>query len=67
MEIFNYKIFNFISGDKVMLEREPSINWQKKQLMAYKHYGFRHCMDTMRDKKVLSDLWKKKHAPWKKK
>ncbi len=66
--IFNYKIFNFISGDKVMLEREPFNKLaKKKQLMAYKHYGFWQCMDTMRDKKVLSDLWKKKQAPWKKK
>ena len=66
--IFNYKIFNFISGDKIMLEREPFNKLtKKKQLMAYKHYGFWQCMDTMRDKKVLSDLWKEKKAPWKKK
>ena len=66
--IFNYKIFNFISGDKIMLEREPFNKLtKKKQLMAYKHYGFWQCMDTMRDKKVLSYLWKEKKAPWKKK
>ena len=51
-----------------MLEREPFNKLtKKKQLMAYKHYGFWQCMDTMRDKKVLSDLWKEKKAPWKKK
>jgi glucose-1-phosphate cytidylyltransferase len=32
--------------------------------MAYKHYGFWQCMDTMRDKKILNELWRKGEAPW---
>jgi len=63
--VFNSKIFNFISGNKTMLEREPFQKLTKiKNLMCYKHYGFWQCMDTMRDKKVLQDLWKKRKAPW---
>jgi glucose-1-phosphate cytidylyltransferase len=66
--IFNVKIFNYISGDKMMLEREPFLKLTKKnELMAFKHYGFWQCMDTMRDKNVLSELWKEKKAPWIKK
>jgi len=63
--VFNSKIFDFISGDKIMLEREPFQKLTKiKNLMVYKHYGFWQCMDTMRDKKILENLWKKKKAPW---
>jgi len=66
--IFNKKIFNYISGDKMMLEREPFLKLTKQnELMAFKHYGFWQCMDTMRDKNVLSKLWKEKKAPWIKK
>ena len=63
--VFNYKIFNFISGDQIMLEREPFTKLiKKKQLMAYKHHGFWQCMDTMRDKNILKKMWKEKEAPW---
>ena len=66
--IFNSKIFKFISGDKVMLEREPfQILTKKNQLLAFKHKGFWQCMDTMRDKKILNQLLKEKKAPWIKK
>ena len=55
--VFNSKIFNFISGDQIMLEREPFQKLTRKgQLLAYKHYGFWQCMDTMRDKNVLNKL-----------
>ncbi len=63
--IFNSKIFNFISGDNEMLEREPFQKLTRsKNLMAYKHYGFWQCMDTMRDKNLLIKLIKEKKAPW---
>ena len=63
--VFNSKIFNFISGDKTMLERKPFQKLIKiKNLMAYKHYGFWQCMDTMRDKKILENFWRKSKTPW---
>ena len=63
--VFNYKIFNFISGNQIMLEREPFVKLtKKKQLMAYKHHGFWQCMDTMRDKNILKKMWREKKAPW---
>lgn len=66
--VFNSKIFNFISGDRVMLEREPFKKLtKKKELIAFKHNGFWQCMDTLRDKNVLSELLKKDQAPWIKK
>ena len=63
--VFNYKIFDFISGNQTMLEREPFKKLAKlNQLMAYKHYDFWQCMDTMRDKNILKNMWSKKKAPW---
>jgi len=63
--VFNYKIFDFISGDQTMLEREPFRKLTKtNQLMAYKHCDFWQCMDTMRDKNILKNMWSKKKAPW---
>ena len=63
--VFNYEIFNFITGDQIMLEREPLLKLtKKKQLMAYRHHGFWQCMDTMRDKNILKKMWKEKEAPW---
>jgi len=63
--VFNYKIFDFIKGDLIMLEREPLQKLASTgQLMAFKHTGFWQCMDTMRDKKFLHNLYKTKKAPW---
>ena len=59
--VFEPQIFNFLSNKNTMLEREP-INKlvKKKQLAAYQHRGFWHCMDTMRDKILLNKIWNKK-------
>ena len=35
------------------------------QLMAYKHDDFWQCMDTLREKKLLEELWESGKAPWK--
>ena len=35
------------------------------QLMGYKHTGFWHAMDVLRDKIILQNLWEQKKAPWK--
>ena len=49
-----------------MWEQDPMIALtKKKQLSAYYHKGFWHCMDTERDYKYLNEIYKK-GAPWKK-
>lgn len=35
------------------------------ELMAYRHYGFWQCMDTLRDNQKLNQMWKANQAPWK--
>lgn len=34
------------------------------ELMAYRHYDFWQCMDTLRDKKLLERLWESGDPPW---
>jgi glucose-1-phosphate cytidylyltransferase len=34
-------------------------------LSAYRHHGFWHPMDTLRDKKKLEELWSTDKANWK--
>jgi len=49
----------------VMLEREPMKKLVKnKKLSAFTHNNFWHCMDNLRDKKVLEKLYRSKKAPW---
>lgn len=59
-------IFDYIEGDQISWEREPMEQLAKDgQLMAYKHVGFWQCMDTLRDKHLLNELWDSGEAPWK--
>lgn len=65
--VFNKKIFDYLKNDKTILEREPlSKLAQKNNLMCFKHTGFWHPMDTLKDKRTLDNLWKSNKAPWKK-
>jgi glucose-1-phosphate cytidylyltransferase len=60
------EVFDYIEGDDIMFEKEPLSNLAKDgQLMAYRHYDFWQCMDTLRDKKLLEHLWETDQAPWK--
>lgn len=60
------EILDYIQGDNTIFEREPLEKLaETKQLMAYKHEGFWQCMDTMRDKTYLEELWERGNAPWK--
>ncbi len=58
--VSNYKFFKFIKKDQDILEKDPLENLCKqKQLAAYKHDGFWKCMDTIRDRDVLREIYKK--------
>lgn len=62
--VINPEFFNLIDGDSTMLEREPLEQATNAgELMAYRHDGFWHCMDTKRDHELLESLWEK-GAPW---
>jgi len=60
------EIFNYIGDDLMMWEHQPLETLAKlNQLNAYKHRGFWKCMDTMRDKIELEDMWNEGNPPWK--
>lgn len=61
------EIFDYIEGDETSFEKEPLEQLTKeKQIVCYKHKGFWQCMDAMRDKQKLEQLWGANQAPWKK-
>jgi glucose-1-phosphate cytidylyltransferase len=54
------EFFNFISGDKDILEKKPlELACKKKQLVAFKHKGFWKCMDVKRDRDELQKIYQK--------
>ncbi len=60
------KIFNYISEDSTVLEKYPLEKLaEENMLQAYKHDGFWQCMDTLRDRILLENLWGNNQAPWK--
>ncbi len=60
------EVFRYIEDDKTVFEKEPLEKLAKNgQLSAYKHDGFWKCMDTLRDKNQLEEMWEKGEAPWK--
>jgi glucose-1-phosphate cytidylyltransferase len=57
---------DYIKDDMTVWEQEPLQNLARDNLLsAYKHDGFWHPMDTLRDKNVLEELWESGKAPWK--
>jgi len=64
--VFEPEIFDYLQNDSTVLEKAPLETLAKEQkLSAFKHNGFWHPMDTLRDKKHLEDLWTSEKAPWK--
>ena len=60
------KVIDYIDGDATVWEAEPLERLAaENELAAYRHGGFWQPMDTLRDKKLLEDLWASGKAPWK--
>lgn len=64
--VLSPKVLDLIEGDNTVWELSPLCRLAASgQLMAYKHLGFWHPMDTLRDKTQLEELWVNGKAPWK--
>lgn len=62
------EVFNYLEGNMndMMWEDEPLEKLAfDNQLVAYQHKGFWKCMDALRDKIELEDLWRNDNAKWK--
>jgi glucose-1-phosphate cytidylyltransferase len=66
--VLSPKVFDYLDdkADQTMWEDQPLELLSKGgQLMAYKHSGFWKCMDAMRDKIELEQMWHSGEAKWK--
>ena len=65
--VLNKKSLDYIKDNYTIWEQEPLKNLSKqKQLASFKHKGFWHPMDTIRDREYLEEEWRKPNCPWKK-
>jgi glucose-1-phosphate cytidylyltransferase len=63
--VFNPCVFDYIEGDQTVLEADVLEKLTaERQVRAYRHEHFWQCMDTLRDKRYLEELWAG-GAPWK--
>jgi len=59
-------VLSRISSDETSWEGAPLESLARDgQLGCYRHNGFWTAMDTLRDKRMLEDLWAREQAPWK--
>ncbi|MCD7878886.1 MAG: glucose-1-phosphate cytidylyltransferase [Candidatus Gastranaerophilales bacterium] len=65
--VCEHQVFDYISegDDSVVFERAPLEGLANDgQMAAYKHYGFWRPMDTLKDKKELTEMWLTGNTPW---
>ena len=66
--VLDSKIFDYLDNDMddVQWEKGPLLEIAKdNQLVAFKHNGFWKCMDALRDRIELEELWTSNKAEWK--
>ena len=60
------EVLDLIESDSTIFEQYPLQTLATQdELSAFKHNGFWQCMDTLRDKIYLNELWNDSKAPWK--
>lgn len=64
--VLSPRVLDYVDGEQTIWERAPLESLAaEQQLFAYKHGGFWHPVDTLRDKTYLEELWATGRAPWK--
>ena len=64
--VLSPKVLELINGDRCVWEDRPLKQLAETgQLASFKHKGFWHPMDTLRDRNNLERLWETNNAPWK--
>lgn len=64
--VLESSVLDRIEGDDTAFEGEPLAGLARdNQLMSWRHPGFWHAMDTLRDRNHLEKLWSTGNAPWK--
>jgi glucose-1-phosphate cytidylyltransferase len=63
--VLDTRVARYIRRDDVPFEQDPLRELARDgQLMGYRHHGFWHCMDTLRDVRTLEQMWADGAAPW---
>jgi glucose-1-phosphate cytidylyltransferase len=63
--VLHPRVLDRIAGDDTIWEREPLESLARDgELAAFRHSGFWHPMDTLRDRVHLEALWDSGRAPW---
>jgi glucose-1-phosphate cytidylyltransferase len=63
--VLDPKAIDYIDGDDTVWEQEPIRRLvTDEQMMGYRHAGFWSCMDTLKEKKLLEQLWAQPNTPW---
>ncbi len=63
--VFEPPVIDYVEGDGTSLEQEPLRALARDgQLHAYHHPGFWQCVDTLRELRILEQLWEKGSPPW---
>jgi glucose-1-phosphate cytidylyltransferase len=66
--VLKYEVFKYLDGDVDLIqwEKGPLLNIAADgELSAYRHSGFWKCMDALRDRIELEEMWKSGNAEWK--
>ena len=64
--VLNRAAIDYVEGDLTPWEKDPLERLSREsQVVGYRHYGFWSCMDTLREKHILEEMWKTGNAPWK--
>lgn len=64
--VYEPEIFEYLEDETEQLEYGPYVRLsQERKIAAYKHEGFWHPMDTMRDRDILEKYWQDGNAAWK--
>ena len=62
---FEPGVLDYLAGDATILERDPLERLARDgELMAFRHAGFWQPMDTLREKRILEEMWQQGRAPW---
>lgn len=62
--VFEPEIFNYIDGNAMLEHGALPALARAGQLDCFEHNGFWQPMDTLRDKRLLEDLWASANPPW---
>ena len=64
--VFEPDVFDYMDAGTNSLENEVLERLAAdRQLAVHTHDGFWQCMDTLRERDLLEDLWERGQAPWK--